>query len=351
MPTAFVISGGGSRGDFSRAMLALRDSNIRPDIICSTSVGSLNALMAAQDPSLEELKHLWYGLRRNDHMWLFEDWWAEIHPSMRALVVDMVNGSGGGALGGAEPWAIHSSMFFGSAVGTMAFGPAGVFAGALAGAFVTGTINSVTADAVKDAFRILGTRARAFFNLRPIETVMAQRFDQAKFDAWVAQGGRLRMAAVGLNTGLLAYVTERGGLVARSGTVLAPDGQVPIQAGAMGSAAIAAVFPPVSFAGDHWVDGGHKECLPLRLAIEMDADPIYVISAAPIDPESSLSRTDEEKRLEISRMLARLGSRNVPYFRYTSTSWRQATSIHISAVSWARNRRSSSSRRSIQPTI
>ncbi len=52
MTTAIVLSGGGSRGDFQLgAITALYEAGIRPDIICATSVGALNALMLTQGES------------------------------------------------------------------------------------------------------------------------------------------------------------------------------------------------------------------------------------------------------------------------------------------------------------
>jgi NTE family protein len=61
--TAFVLGGGGLLGALEGGMLrALREHEVRPDLVLGTSVGALNGLMLARDPSLavvEELRGLW----------------------------------------------------------------------------------------------------------------------------------------------------------------------------------------------------------------------------------------------------------------------------------------------------
>lgn len=295
MTTAIVLSGGGARGDFQLgALTALEEMGISPDIICSTSVGSLNALMLTQGArGLDDLRRIWMGLRRNDHMWRFEDWWQEIHPSVRALVIATINGDKSAA--STDFWSVRSSLLFGGGVGTIALGPIGFISGALAGAAVSGAIQNISADAIQDTLRVLGTRAQAVLNLEPVRELMAAHFNRGRFDAWVQSGKKLRMATVGLGSGALAYVTERGELVPRfpqdfSEKPIATG--IDILDGAMASSAIATVFPPVAFAGDAWVDGGHRENIPLRAALDAGASRVFVICASPIDPVSTLNHTE-----------------------------------------------------------
>lgn len=295
MKTAIVLSGGGARGDFQLgALTALEEMGIRPDIVCGTSVGALNALMLTQgDGGLEELRRIWLGLRRNDHMWQFEDWWGEIHPSIREMVMSMVNGEQGAA--STELWSVRSSLLLGGGIGTVAFGPVGFLAGALAGAGVSGAIQNISADALRDVFVVLGTRARAVFNLNPVRALMATHFDRNRFAKWVSSGKKLRLATVGLGTGKLAYVTEKGELLFRGSSEPVPS-DIDILQAAIASSAIAAVFPPVEFAGDAWVDGGHRENVPLQAALDAQADRVYAICASPIDPVSSVNRTEDPEK-------------------------------------------------------
>ena len=66
-PTAFVFGGGGSWGALHWGILrALAETDIRPDLVVGTSVGSLNGAIAAADPehSAEILGQLWPSVTR-----------------------------------------------------------------------------------------------------------------------------------------------------------------------------------------------------------------------------------------------------------------------------------------------
>jgi len=67
---AFVFSGGGNRGAVQAgALLALLERNIRPDLIVGTSVGSLNGVPFASEPTLEGARlavETWKQVRRSD---------------------------------------------------------------------------------------------------------------------------------------------------------------------------------------------------------------------------------------------------------------------------------------------
>ncbi len=293
MATAIVLSGGGSRGDFQLgALTALYEAGIRPDIICGTSVGALNALMLTQGESgLENLRNIWFGLRRNDHMWLFEDWWQDVHPDLHKAIIGAMLGDSSPT--GGEPWSVASGSLAGGGIGAL-FGPIGLLTGALVGAAVTGTIQNITADAMKGLLLVLNNKARALLNLNPIRKIMADRFDAAKLAQFVGSGKKLRLATVGLESGELCYVTETGDLLRRDGVQKIAAG-ISILEGAIASSAIAAVFPPVNFAGDAWIDGGHRENVPLRAAIQAGATRIYVVCSGPIDRWSAINRTPDAR--------------------------------------------------------
>src|SRR5262245_57372667 len=67
---AFVLSGGGNRGAVQAgALLALLERNIRPDLIVGTSVGALNGVALASNPTLEGARWIaesWRRVRRSD---------------------------------------------------------------------------------------------------------------------------------------------------------------------------------------------------------------------------------------------------------------------------------------------
>jgi len=64
--TAFVLGGGGLLGAVEVGMLrALFEAGVRPDLVLGTSVGALNGLVAASDPSpasVDRLRELWHGI-------------------------------------------------------------------------------------------------------------------------------------------------------------------------------------------------------------------------------------------------------------------------------------------------
>lgn len=69
-PVAFVLSGGGPMGAVQVGMLtALMERGIVPDALVGTSVGALNAVFLANDPTTEGVRRLhevWSHMRRDD---------------------------------------------------------------------------------------------------------------------------------------------------------------------------------------------------------------------------------------------------------------------------------------------
>jgi NTE family protein len=70
VPIAFVLAGGGSLGAVEVGMLqALTEVGVAPDFVVGASVGAINAVYFAGDPSLrgvEKLAQIWRGIRRQD---------------------------------------------------------------------------------------------------------------------------------------------------------------------------------------------------------------------------------------------------------------------------------------------
>lgn len=71
MPTAFVLSGGGSLGAVQVGMLAaLHDHGIAPDFLIGTSAGALNATYVAENgfskTTIDDLAQIWRSLKRSD---------------------------------------------------------------------------------------------------------------------------------------------------------------------------------------------------------------------------------------------------------------------------------------------
>ena len=77
MKTAFCLSGGGSHGDFQMGAIEfLYEQGIRPQILCGTSVGAINAAKLAEgedlwnaNQGLAGLIRIWARLRQDSDMW------------------------------------------------------------------------------------------------------------------------------------------------------------------------------------------------------------------------------------------------------------------------------------------
>ena len=96
MTVALVLSGGGAKGDFQiGALRFLYDQGVRPDILCGTSVGAINATKLAEGEGelrqgLAGLEAIWKSLRQNGDMYSEETWLY--HPDMDPRFRDWITG-------------------------------------------------------------------------------------------------------------------------------------------------------------------------------------------------------------------------------------------------------------------
>ena len=90
--TAFVLAGGGSHGAVQVGMLrALLAAGVRPDFVVGTSVGAINGVFLAGDPTpegVERLSRVWIGLTRHEIYPNFALGWVRSLLRGRAHVVD-----------------------------------------------------------------------------------------------------------------------------------------------------------------------------------------------------------------------------------------------------------------------
>jgi len=194
MNTALVLGGGGSLGDFEFGVLQyLYGYNIRPSIICGTSVGAINAAKLAEGEGTPQetnrgfkgLQNIWFQkMNSPSDMYVKE-------PAFAALPDDVIS-------------AIESQLAESGAAGLI-FG--GLFTSILA------AIGFGISD--KDKFEAF-LNSSALYNLSPIEALAHQMLD---LNLIGGSGIKLRMAMASLETGALKYTTE-------SGSVLR-DGEVP----------------------------------------------------------------------------------------------------------------------------
>ena len=249
---AIALSGGGSKGDFQVGVLRyLYETGVRPDIVTGSSVGAINALKLAEGDgpdgnAQQRLEHFWRRLEGDHDMYELEPWVQTIQD----LRIQQLFTHGHGTHGA-------------SAVASWLRLPALLVSGLIA--------SGVSIESISDAID-KATAAQSIFNLGPVERLL--RESGAVGQQTVLQSGiALRLSIVGLESGQLRHVNERGEI---SGVDAAP---VELLDAAIASASIPLMFPPRLLAGEHYVDGGVREILPLQPAIDAGATVIFAITA------------------------------------------------------------------------
>ena len=274
MNTALVLGGGGALGDFELGVLQyLYGYNIRPQIICGTSVGAINAAKLAEgegtsqetDRGFKGLQNIWFqNMNSPSDMYVKE-------PAFDALPDDVKS-------------AILSQLATSAAAGLI-FG--GLFTSILA---IIG-IGVSDKNKVEDFLNSV-----ALYNLSPLETLANQKLN---LNLIGGSGIKLRMAMVSLESGALKYTTQ-------SGAVLL-DGEVPdpsiqpqlslIIDGMLASAAIPGFFKMRKIGNENFVDGGIRVNVPIKAALDLGATEIF--AALPNPPLSFDSSYDTKTFVDI----------------------------------------------------
>jgi hypothetical protein len=264
MKTALVLGGGGALGDFELGVLQyLYRYNIRPQIICGTSVGAINAAKLAEgegtpqetDRGFKGLQNIWLrNMNSPSDMYVKEPAFAALPDDIQGAILSQLAQSAAAGL-------IFGGLF-NSILAIFGFG-------------------SSDADKVQ-AF----LNSSALYNLLPIENLARQRLS---LNLIGGSGIKLRMAMVSLETGALKYTTE-------SGSVLL-DGEVPdpsiqpqlglIFDGMLASAAIPGFFKMRKIGNENFVDGGIRVNVPIKAALDLGATEIFAALPSPplsLDP-------------------------------------------------------------------
>jgi predicted acylesterase/phospholipase RssA len=335
MPVAFVLSGGGAKGDFEvGAIRYLYEQGIRPDIICGCSVGAINGAKLAEgeggpNQGLSGLEAIWLSLSVNSDMYQEEPWLSRIDKRIRSVLLDEPGDRIDGPDTKFPEWGMLEKIAEGISLALWAD----------------------DAVAVLTALKEM-KEATSLFSLAPIEWRLRgnpnagfeRQLDPGHIAAWSAGGAqKLRLATVSLETGALRYVTETGALLERDNTrsvlgpreecreiihqiealqeelnslsadfVGAPNKAVvakqvkdltrrinemrrdlatcmalpgdpvttDIVSGILASSSIAGVFKPVRLGGEWYIDGGFRTVLPMEAALSLGADTIYGVVAS-----------------------------------------------------------------------
>lgn len=247
-----ALGGGGSRGDFQvGALRYLYDvKGIRPDAIAATSVGAINAVQLVQGDTpagnaAKRVEDEWRALVDDSSMWNFEPWLLNLSASSRHIIRSM---SAEGLL--ALPYSVVTWIAHGSNISEL--------------------VNAFGGP----------NPPNAFYNISPIEARL-----KAAFSASRAQqsGIQLRLVSVSLETGETIHVTQTGAVLGKNTSGQSSN----VVAGAMASAAMPAIFPPVRVGNHMCVDGGVRDVVPVETAVkDLGCHLVYAIRlSAPPLPE------------------------------------------------------------------
>jgi NTE family protein len=228
---ALVLSGGGAKGAFEvGAVKYLYERGIRPDIICATSVGAVNAIKLAEgegppenpgDPprGLAGLEAMWLKLHSNSDMYVPEPWFASLDPKLKAaippsLLAPDVDHAPGTTIT-AAPAGIHPHL------GDVLYEAAEIYDWAVKG--VGDAVDCYNLCQALSSIRNLSPPPRSFYNLGPVSAQMQRGLNLNLVQKWVGAGGKLRFVMVGLESGNLRYATELGQLLERDNTTVVCD--------------------------------------------------------------------------------------------------------------------------------
>jgi hypothetical protein len=280
----FALAGGGAKGSFEvGAVRYLYDHGVTPNIICGTSVGSINAIKLAEgEPpkgtvnssrGLAGLEAIWLNkLKRNEDMYVASAWlnWLSTNaPTVYAklpvfLLAPEAETAPDTVVQGYTDltWLAEGAV---SALGLMT-GPAGLL---LAIGFDYLAASGALADASQcpevcqnlKAFldSIDKQKPKSLYELSPVQQLLQDNLDLTKVQQWVSGGGKLRFAAVALESGKLRYITESGQVLERDDSKVVfqlPSANTPVpfpdlRLAVIASAAIPAFFLPVKLGSEN----------------------------------------------------------------------------------------------------
>ena len=293
--TGLVLSGGGSRADFEiGAVRYLYDRvGVRPDVIVGTSAGSFLAAVLAQSAepqdqrkSLADLERLWRGMRRNDEMFAANQWFDILRRRGMEWAATEQQG---------QQWRSSLGQTLARVTTRLPLPtPKNRSDSAIGIVEIVTALREIGRTGPQLSNLLEGmSRERSLYRIGPL---MEKVLGQGVFDASrVPESGlTLRLATVSLETGELRYVTERGALVDRENRPV-EDGPVDLTDAIRASCAIPAVFEPVPLGADTYVDGGVRETLPTKIAIDrLGVTTCYAVVANPagVPAESSYRGAD-----------------------------------------------------------
>ena len=291
-----VLSGGGATVGFQvGALRYLYDVvGITPTVITGTSAGSiLGALLAQADDNpgqrriLAEIEQQYETLKYRSDIMVELDWFTELQKLVPALqLVAQVRASrpqpetvtrpalgpnrSRRRLGNGRPGSSGESV-----IRLPHWDPTPVRE-TLAAIWSLGRARPAI-----DALLRGGREEQSLYRRGPIfdRLLGPQMFDPARLAGSTTE---FRVAVVALETGELRYVTGRGVLVDRVDQPVPGEETVGLVDAMHASCAIPAIYRPVPLGGEHYVDGGTRENLPVEIAMtHLGVTRCYAINSRP----------------------------------------------------------------------
>jgi NTE family protein len=256
--TAIVLSGGGSKGDFEvGALHYLYSVGIRPDILCTTSVGSVNGIKLAEgetgpNKGLAGLTAMWLSMTDHTDFFVPAGWLDDSTRLLHAFRQYLQDFAAMNATGAEDELTLNDSLLGlrlaeieavaarldeigvnqelagAGALGILALGSAVLLpppVNTLATVGFGSEMASILATNLQGLQSALS--ATSFFTVRPLEVRARASVDLTAIADWAKSGGRLRMASVALESGVLRYISETGALLERDGTPVTAPAALP----------------------------------------------------------------------------------------------------------------------------
>lgn len=245
-----VLGGGGARASFQiGALRYLYDVvGIGPQAIAATSAGSIVGAVLAQSSRPDEqaralacLDGIWMGMQEQADMFTPRSWFALLQRKASALKARL------GHRGATNRPGRHGAMTASRLAALLRAAPGLVLD--------VGSVRAILNGA--------GTTLSAYRVGPFLEKVL----DPSWFHSYAiaTSGVRLRVAMVSLESGRLRYMTEQGRLVDREDRPL-NGGTYDVTRGVLASSSIPGALRPVELDGQHYVDGGTRENVPVEIA-------------------------------------------------------------------------------------
>jgi len=311
MPTGIVLGGGGTLGDFQvGALKFLYKKGILPNIKCvyGTSIGAINAVIVSTGKGCDDrLERYWSEdvIGREDLI-PQHNWSENIAPILKAFMDSEK----------------HSKVPVGGQIRVMGRIRA---ISALIQESKEGSLRAIVSG-IGDLEDMIGTAVResTLYTADKLKQRMLDKIDDIKkaLDPEIVFG----LYATNIETGQKTCFSNDNKLRGTVGDTLyvpCQSSSLLVQA-ALASAAVPALFPPVEVCGSYYIDGGMREIVPVKGAIESGADTIYAILCLP--------RLAHQRKYAFLNLKSQGGAKK-------STDWATSNLFDVRPEDWVVNNR------------